>query len=79
MFKTVEELKSFIQWAQDKQIKRVKIGDIEVEVSDIFYANKIMNPTSSQPAEFEDSKNTNNPNELSEDEYEDLLFHSAGN
>jgi len=37
MFKTADELQKFLEWAQAKMIKQVKIGDIEVEFSELAY------------------------------------------
>jgi hypothetical protein len=33
MIKTVEELKALIIWAKSQKLSRIKIGDIEVDIS----------------------------------------------
>lgn len=35
MFKSIDELKAFILWAKKNQLSSVKVGDIQVEISQI--------------------------------------------
>jgi len=35
VFKTVEELKAFILWAKSEKIARIKVGDVEAEMSNV--------------------------------------------
>jgi hypothetical protein len=44
MFKSVDELKAFITWAKNNHVKRVKVGEIEVEVSDIAFIPEFNSP-----------------------------------
>lgn len=37
MFKTVEEIKEFVTWARSQKIKSVKVGDLEIEMSELAY------------------------------------------
>ena len=31
MFKSIEEVRAFIEWAQTQKVKRIRVGDVEVE------------------------------------------------
>jgi hypothetical protein len=35
MFKSQDELKAFILWAKEQKLKRIRISDVEVEISDV--------------------------------------------
>lgn len=49
MFKTQEELKSFILWAIDQKITRVKVDKVEVEISAYAFIDKL--GTSPEPSQ----------------------------
>lgn len=55
MFKTARELKAFITWASKNHVKRVKVGEIEVEISEIAFVPELNPPRMSK------SKNTEEP------------------
>ena len=75
MFKTPEELKKFISWARDNKIKRVKVDNLEFEVSDLAFVEDVQSIISQVvPA----ASNTTEP-EAAKKEEEDLLFWSTNN
>ena len=39
--KDLEELKTFVEWAQTKQITRIKLGDVEIDISPLSYIGGI--------------------------------------
>jgi hypothetical protein len=41
VFKDVKELKSFIMWARSKKLSRIKVDNIEVEISNYAFAEDI--------------------------------------
>jgi hypothetical protein len=43
MFKTTDELKTFILWAKKEGLKRVKVGEVEFELSDLTLAAAMSN------------------------------------
>jgi hypothetical protein len=49
MFQSVEDIKALIVWAKSMGLKRIKVGDIEAEVSDIAYAMDAANPDTKLP------------------------------
>jgi hypothetical protein len=44
MFKSTRELKAFISWAKNNHVKRIKSGDIEIEISDIAFIPELNPP-----------------------------------
>ena len=74
MFKTVEELKEFIEWAKTQQIQKVKLKGVEVEFSPYTFLPNIdtlpelSNGGASTLADLEPVDPT---------EEEELLFHSS--
>jgi len=75
MFKTVQELQDFILWAKAEKVKRLKIGDVEVEISDYALVEDLMTIQSQTKSSTEPQKNTDpNKNQTEED---DLLMWSA--
>lgn len=39
MLKTVDELKSLILWAKEQHLTKLKVGDVEVEISVLGFPN----------------------------------------
>lgn len=74
MFKTIQELKEFIEWAKTQQIQKVKLKGVEVEFSSYTFLPsleqlpELSNGGASTLADLEP---------LDEKEEEDLLFHSS--
>lgn len=74
MFKTTQELKDFFLWCQQAKIKAVKVGDVEVQFSDLAFLDFV----SEQPqvAEERDTSKTL-VDTAAEEADEDLLFWSS--
>lgn len=74
MFKNVEELRDFILWAKSEKLKRIKVGEVEVEISDYALAEDLLPSTSqtlsAEPQSAEELKRIKK-------EEEDLLMWSA--
>jgi hypothetical protein len=73
MFNNIEEVKSFIEWAKTQKIKSLKVGDVEVEISEISYVEELGEQTEN-PLQRKDILAASK--ETTEDE--ELLFWSAG-
>jgi hypothetical protein len=51
MLKNIEELKLFIKWAKEHSITRIKLGEVEIDISPISYINSITDsPNFLEPA-----------------------------
>lgn len=74
MFKSPKELKNFIIWAKNNKIKRVKVGDIEVEISDLAFIEDQL-PLGSQI----NTPVSPSQGEQDEKEEQELLYWSSGN
>jgi hypothetical protein len=74
MFKSIEELKSFIIWAKQNQLSSVKVGEFQVEISQIGILE-----SSGHLAPTDKSKPIPSIPKTEEDEDEDLLFWSSNN
>lgn len=71
MFKTIEELKEFILWAKSEKIARIKVADVEVEMSNIALIPQAYASVLSSQTE----KSQENQSSASEDE--ELLMWSS--
>lgn len=74
MFKTTQDLQEFLLWCQQAKIKAVKVGDVEVQFSDLAFVDIIASEASA--AEERDTSKTlvdTAPDEADED----LLFWSS--
>lgn len=69
MFKSVKEIQDFIVWAKSEKLKIVKLGDLEVEISELNYIEEIAQPSTQEQREDVQSNNA--------DEDEDLLYWSS--
>lgn len=78
MFETTQDLKEFILWCQQAKIKAVKVGDVEVQFSDLAFVDIIAADPAIKMAEERDTSKT--LVDAATDELdEDLLFWSAKN
>jgi len=79
VFKTTQELKDFILWAAEAKIKAFKVGNMEVQFSDIAFIDAIqeITPDSRQNEERNTSKTITDTLEISKEEEDDLLFWSS--
>ena len=57
MFTTLSELKEFVIWAKEQKLKRVRIKDIEIEISDIALVDDLMTSTSQPVNKTEPQEN----------------------
>lgn len=80
MFKTTQELQDFILWCRQAKIKAVKVGDMEVQFSDLAFIDAISELTEYKGEEERNTSKTlhesPDPSEIPDSE-EDLLFLSA--
>lgn len=73
MINSIGELKELVLWAKSNGLKRLKVGSVEIEFSDIEMSMRLMSPSEADSATQADLK-SGNEKELSDDE---LLFMSA--
>jgi len=66
MFKDISELKSFILWAKDQKIKRLKVGECEAEFSDLVHVEEMITAPETKVNQEQQQK-----------EDEELLFWSS--
>jgi hypothetical protein len=76
MFKTTQELQDFLLWCQQAKIKAVKVGDMEVQFSDLAFID-VISQIAPQNEERETSKTL--VDTAPDESDEDLLFWSAKN
>lgn len=76
MFKTTSDLKEFILWCQQAKIKAVKVGDVEVQFSDLAFLDLVAQEEPLKPREERDTSKTL-VDTAPEEADEDLLFWSA--
>lgn len=75
MFKSPSELQEFIVWAKEQKIKRVKVDNIEFEISDLALIEGIEPLVSQTPT----SASSAPEQEAAKKEEDDLLYWSTGN
>lgn len=75
MFKTPSELKEFIIWAKEHKVKRVRVDNIEVEISDLAFIEGL-EPLSSQIGPITGQESNQDAAKKEEDED---LYWSANN
>lgn len=76
MFKNTDEIKKFILWCKEHKVKCFKLGDLEVELSEISFIpdEELMAP---KPPAFTNSATLTDTEEVSEKEEEELLYWST--
>lgn len=79
MFDDLEQVKQFIEWAKQQKLARVKIGDVEFEVSNIglIEASPDLDKTLEKVTTVTTKATLDNKDAEKEDE--DLLFWSSRN
>lgn len=78
MFKTTQDLQEFILWCQQAKIKAVKVGEVEVQFSDLAFLDLVAQDEPLRPKEERDTSKTL-VDTAPEEADEDLLFWSAKN
>lgn len=78
MIKSIEELKQFILWAKEQEIKSLKVGEVEIHISDIYFANRLMNPPSDSLPEHKPSSKRFIDDDQADEDDDDLLYYSSG-
>ena len=76
MFETTQDLQEFILWCQQAKIKAIKVGEVEVQFSDLAFIDVITQQNPALPAEERDTSKTlvdTAPDETDEE----LLFWSS--
>ena len=76
MFKTTQDLKEFILWCQQAKIKAVKVGDVEVQFSDLAFLD-VITQQMEQPASEERDTSKTLVDTAPEESDEELLFWSS--
>lgn len=74
MLDSISELEKFIKFAVENRVKRFKINDIEVELSEYAHLERI----AASPVPGLDPIKLPKTEEQLKQEEEDLLFHSSG-
>lgn len=77
LFTNIEELKNFILWSKEQGLKKIQIGDVAVEVSEVYYASKIVD-RQELPTHNPSSKRFIDDESAQEND-DELLFWSSGN
>ena len=76
MFKTVEELKEFISWARTEKVLKMRIADVEFELSAFALLPEEQSAQKTQELAKALGLEPLSPEDQKKQE-EDLLFHSA--
>jgi hypothetical protein len=76
VFKTTQELQDFILWCQQAKIKAVKVGDLEVQFSDLAFIDVIAPEIAKLASEERDTSKTMVDTAADEVD-EELLFWSS--
>ena len=75
MFKTIEELKSFIEWSKTNKLRSFKCQEVEFELSELSF---LPDNNEFNEIKLDDSKVMSDiQQEITPEEYNDLLFHSS--
>ena len=85
MFKNIDEVRQFIEWATKMGLARAKIGNVEFEVSpmksaEVVSNGQFMDPEPEREIKQEDDSDyqmPDDPNRMTKEEQE-LLYHSSG-
>ena len=72
MFKNIDEVKQFIEWASERGVARAKIGEVEF---DIYSVKLLENVSQSQ---IRNNAEPVKPTTVPEDTDEDLFWSSGG-
>lgn len=82
MFKTTHDLREFILWCRQAKIKAVKVGNVEVQFSDLAFLNEEdlteLSEVSLKQLKADASMQEAVDAKEAEDEDNDLLFWSVG-
>lgn len=74
---TLEEAKELILWAKSNKIKKIRVGDIEVEFSDIALMDTLASPQDFKEATNYAQRTLLDTEKLSKEEEDELLFWST--
>lgn len=74
MFTTVAQLKNFITWAKEQGIRELKVDNVEIKFSELAFIPQ---------SEFKDmsiggASTLADTEQLSQEEENDILYHSSG-
>lgn len=67
----LDDLKNFIIWARNNKIKKIKVQDMEFEISDLAFIESIGSVQEPSIAKEDSTSQLNNEDD------EDLLFYSS--
>lgn len=85
MLKDVKELKELLKWAKAEGIKNLQVGDIKAEFSDLALTLKLLpesltetgDPKPSKEEKSTSTKTLTDTENMTPEDEEELLFHSA--
>lgn len=77
MLKTIDELKDLILFARQQKLKSLKIGEIELEISELAHVEQFSGLEMGQSRNTAVTASSGSLIPDSIDEDEDLLFHSS--
>lgn len=83
MMLNIEDIKDLAEFARKLKVKTLQIGDVKIEMSDYAFVEDISNQESQgKPAATSEEKDSpklwaDEREDLSQDEYDELLFHSS--
>lgn len=64
MIKSISELKELILWAKSQKVQRIKMGEIEVELSQYAAIESLVNSEKNTQIPIEESTSKENDDEL---------------
>jgi len=74
MFESAEKLQEFMTWCKANKVKSFKNKDIEFELSELAF---IPDNADVKEIKLEDEKTFADSDNMTREEYEELLFHSS--
>lgn len=80
MMLSIEDVKDLVVFARSQKVKTLQIGDVKIEISDYAFIEDVSNSAvpASQKEESDSPKIWVDEKEnLSQQEYDELLFHSS--
>lgn len=74
MFTTTAQLKNFILWAKKQGIRELKVDNVEIKFSELVFlpSNELKDMSLGGASTLADTE------QLSQEEQDDLLYHSSG-
>ena len=77
MIKNINELKQFITWCKSQRVSEIKIGEVQVKISELAYLDQVQEADPGKPFSLDDTGTLADGDELSKSEEEELLYWST--